>query len=111
MDASRDEVWFVAWNPAYKLAFGYAWKSKDFPWLGIWEENYSRTQKPWNGQTLTRGMEFGVSPFPENRRAMIERGRLFGVPAYKWIPARHQLSVEYRLFLIPADSVPERPPG
>ena len=30
---------------------------------------------PWNGQTLTCGMEFGVSPFPESRREMIERPR------------------------------------
>ena len=33
-----------------------------------------------------RGMEFGVSPFPESRRQMIDRGRLFDVPTYRWIP-------------------------
>jgi len=111
MDPSRPEAWFLAWSPTHKLAFGYAWNQKDFPWLGIWEENFSRTQKPWNGQTLTRGMEFGASPFPESRRAMIERGGLFGVQGYKWIPARHEVSLQYRVFLIPADSIPEGPPG
>ena len=111
MDPAQQEAWFLAWSPTHKLAFGYAWNPKDFPWLGIWEENYSRIQKPWNSQTLTRGMEFGASPFPENRRAMIERGALFNVPGYKWIPARRQLTVEYRLFLVRADSVPEHPPG
>ena len=44
--------------------------------MGIWEENRSRLQPPWNGRTITRGMEFGVSPMPETRRAMIERARL-----------------------------------
>ena len=110
MDPAKDEVWFVAWSPTHKLAFGYVWKQRDFPWLGIWEENHSRTQKPWNGETLTRGMEFGVSPFPENRRAMIERGTLFGVPGYKWVPAKQSIAAQYRVFLLPADSIPEQKP-
>ena len=71
------------------------WKRSDFPWLGIWEENHSRTQSPWNGETLARGMEFGVSPFPETRRAMIDRGKLFGVPCYRWLPAKSTVAVEY----------------
>jgi hypothetical protein len=107
MDPSQEQVWFTAWSPTHRLAFGYAWKQRDFPWLGIWEENYSRNQPPWSGVTLTRGMEFGVSPFPESRRAMIERGGLFGVPGYKWVPARQSLIAEYKMFLLPADSVPE----
>jgi hypothetical protein len=110
MDPGREVAWFSAWSPTHKMAFGYAWKQKDFPWLGIWGENHSRTQGPWNGVTLTRGMEFGVSPFPESRRAMIERGGLFGVPGYRWIPARGSVTVEYRLFLVPATSVPESLP-
>jgi hypothetical protein len=110
MDPGRETAWFVAWSPTHKLAFGYTWKQRDFPWMGIWEENHSRAQMPWNGKTLTRGMEFGVSPFPENRRAMIERGGVFGVPGYKWVPAKGQLAVEYRLFLLSADSIPEQVP-
>ncbi len=111
MDPTREEASFVAWSPSLRLAFGYAWKQRDFPWLGIWEENYSRTQPPWNGQTLTRGMEFGASPFPESRRAMIQRRELFGVPAYKWVPARQQLRTQYRLFLVPAETMPASLPG
>ncbi len=74
----------------------------DFPWMGIWEENHSRTQPPWNGETFTRGMEFGVSPLPESRRAMIDRGRLFGVPTYRWIPARTKVAVQYWIHCHPA---------
>jgi len=107
MDLSRKDAWFVAWNPTQSLAFGYIWKPQDFPWLGIWEENHSRTQPPWSGKTLTRGMEFGVSPFAESRRAMIERNRLFGVPTYRWIPARQSCVVEYKVFLIPAERIPD----
>ena len=110
MDPRSHQAWFLAWSPTHKLAFGYVWNQADFPWLGIWEENYSRTQPPWNGATLTRGMEFGVSPFPESRRAMIDRGSLFGVPAYRWLPAQGRLTVEYRVFVVRADQVPEKPP-
>ena len=71
---------FVAFSPDTRLAFGYVWRRADFPWLGIWEENQSRTHAPWNGRAVTRGLEFGVSPMPESRRAMVERGRLFDTP-------------------------------
>ena len=74
MDRNRQHGFFVAFSPASRLVFGYVWRPADFPWMGIWEENHSRVHPPWNGQTLTRGMEFGVSPMPETRQAMIERG-------------------------------------
>lgn len=107
MDPDKEQAWFIAWSPTHRLAFGYKWNRNDFPWLGIWEENYSRRQAPWNGKTLTRGMEFGVSPFPESRRAMIERRSLFGAPVYRWIPARETVTVAYKLFLIPWEKLPD----
>lgn len=110
MDPQRDEAFFLAWSPESRVLMGYAWKRSDFPWLGIWEENRCRTQPPWNGETVTRGMEFGVSPMPENRRRMIERGRLFDTPCYRWIPARRTLRVQYRAFVTTRDAIPAEPP-
>ncbi len=107
MDPAREEAGFTAWSPSHRFAFGYVWKQKDFPWLGIWEENHCRLAPPWNGKTLTRGMEFGVSPFPEPRRAMIQRGGLFGAPGYAWAPARQAVTARYRVFLVPAQECPE----
>jgi hypothetical protein len=107
MDPAREEAFFIAFSPSVRLAFGYRWKRADFPWMGIWEENHSRAGAPWNSRTLTRGFEFGVSPIPETRRQMIERGRLFGVPAFRWIPARRRVTAEYRATLFPADAIPE----
>jgi len=52
-------------------------------------------------------MEFGASPMPETRRAMIERGSLFGVPGYRWLEAKRTLTVDYCAFLMPAARVPE----
>ena len=109
MDPARETAYFSAWSPSHKLLFGYVWKRADFPWMGIWEENHSRTATPWNGQTLTRGMEFGVSPMPETRRQMIDRGRLFGVPGYRWIPARSKVNVRYCAFIRPADGLGAEP--
>jgi hypothetical protein len=107
VDPGRAQAFFVAFRPDIRLAFGYVWKRSDFPWLGIWEENRSRTSPPWNGTALTRGMEFGVSPFPESRRQMIDRGHLFNVPTYRWIPARSRVEVEYWAIVQSADAVPE----
>jgi hypothetical protein len=51
-------------------------------------------------------MEFGVSPFPETRRQMIERGGLFGVPGYRWVPARSRVTAAYSAVLQAADTPP-----
>jgi hypothetical protein len=107
MDGGREHGWFVAFSPDTRLAFGYVWRRADFPWLGIWEENQSRTHAPWNGRAVTRGLEFGVSPMPESRRAMVERGRLFDTPTFRWVPAGARLSVEYWAVARGADQVPE----
>jgi hypothetical protein len=107
MDPHREQAWFAAYSPQSKMLLGYVWKRTDFSWLGIWEENHSRQQPPWNGKAVTRGMEFGASPMPETRRAMIERRSLFGVPGYRWLEARRKLTVEYCAFLMPAGRVPE----
>lgn len=104
MDPSREDAYFSAWHPGSKLALAYVWKQSDFPWLGIWEENHSRESAPWNGAAVTRGMEFGASPFPESRRAMIDRGGLFGVPGYRWVPAKSQVRVEYAAILAPVEN-------
>jgi hypothetical protein len=110
MDPSRAEAFFVAFDPEAQLAFGYQWRPADFPWMGIWEENRSRPASPWNGREITRGMEFGVSPFPETRREMIERGHLFDTPTFRWIPARSQVTVEYRIVVLQASRVPDALP-
>jgi hypothetical protein len=107
MDTRLVDAFFLAFSPTRRLAFGYVWKRADFPWMGIWEENRSREHSPWNGKTVTRGMEFGVSPFPESRIQMIERGRLFGVPGYRWIPAKTRVEVEYWIISRQAGRIPD----
>lgn len=107
MDPHRERAFFLAFHPKTKLLFGYIWKRTDFPWLGRWEENHLRTHKPWVGKSLTLGMEFGASPFPESRRAMIERRELFGVPGYRWLPAMKSATVDYCAFAVTRESIPD----
>ncbi|MBM3775706.1 MAG: hypothetical protein FJW37_11180 [Acidobacteria bacterium] len=107
MDPHREHAFFTAFSPRSNVALGYLWKRADFPWLGIWEENRSRQQPPWRGKAITRGLEFGVSPMPETRRQMVERGSLFGVPGFRWIPAKSKVEVKYWAAIGKAAAVPE----
>jgi hypothetical protein len=106
MDPRLDEASFITFSPSAGFAFGCTWKRADFPWLGRWEENHARTAAPWNGKTRTLGLEFGVSPVPESRQSMIERGPTFGTPGFRWIPAKTRVEVEYRAILRPATALP-----
>jgi hypothetical protein len=107
MDQDRDSAFFAAFAPAFQLMFGYVWRPVDFPWMGIWEENHSRMNAPWSGATMARGMEFGVSPMPETRDAMVRRGSLFGVPTFRRIRAGETIIVEFCAVLQPAQTIPE----
>lgn len=107
MDKGREQAFFQAWTPSRRMLVGYVWRRQDFPWLGIWEENHGRSTPPWNGLALTRGMEFGVSPMPETRRSMVDRGTLFGEPAFRWLPAHGELRACYCAFLLPAAGIPD----
>ncbi len=105
--SAHEHAFFLAHSTAYRLTFGYIWRRDDFPWLGIWEENRSRLATPWNGRAVTRGMEFGVSPFPESRRAMVERGHLFGQPTFRWLPALGRLQAVYWIVTGASNQAPE----
>ena len=106
VDAKNEHAFFTAFSPEFRLAFSYLWKTADYPWLGIWEENCSRQSSPWNGRTVTRGMEFGVSPIPETRREMVERRQLLDSPTFQWLPANGFRDAEYWIRSQMADQLP-----
>jgi hypothetical protein len=99
MDAKKEWAWFTAVNPKQRLLIGYLWRRNDFPWLGNWEENYSRLTPPWNGKTLTRGMEFGLSPFPTGRDAMRALGKLKDTPTLRHLAGKAKWRAQFYAFL------------
>ena len=101
MDPSRDWVYFTAINPKKRLLIGYIWPRKAWPWGANWEENHFRAGRPWNGNGVARGIEFGASPFAYSRRDAITMGTLHGVPTYRWISANASQSVSYAAFVAP----------
>jgi hypothetical protein len=51
-------------------------------------------------------MEFGVSPFPETRREMVDRGAMFETPTFRWLPAHGVLEATYWILLQTATTIP-----
>ena len=50
-------------------------------------------------------MEFGTTPFPEGLQKSVERGKLYGVPTFRWIGGRKKVKTAWTAFLaeIPGD--------
>ena len=104
MDPSSGTAWFSAVNPKLGLLVAYVWNRSDFPWVGNWEENFARKDSPWRGRSLTRGMEFANTPFPEGLQPAVERGKFQGVPTFRWIPARGRLVMSYGIVMKRVDA-------
>ncbi|MEI6169202.1 MAG: hypothetical protein WCS52_18625 [bacterium] len=101
MDPACEQAWFSAVNPELGLTVMYRWNRADFPWVGNWEENYAKQYHPWGGKTLARGMEFTNTPFPDGLRKAVERGKLDGVPTYRWLPAKGRVVVDFEIMMNP----------
>lgn len=99
MDLKKEHAWFSAVNPRIGLMVAYVWRRADYPWLGIWEENYARKGSPWKGKTLARGMEFANSPFPLGLRKSVDLGTFQGQRAYAWLPAREKITHAYSILV------------
>ena len=99
LDPKRDTAWFTMYHRDYPVLIGYLFPRAGNPWLGDWQENHTVQEKPWNGQVVARGIEFGTTPFAEGLRKSVERGTLFGTPTFQWIGGREKLKTEFRVFL------------
>ena len=104
MDPRRTEAWVSAVNPKLGLGVVYLWKREDYPWVGNWEEVFARTTPPWNGKSLTRGMEFANTPFPEGLRKAVDRGTFQGQKTFRWLPALATVETSFTICAVPVDS-------
>lgn len=99
LDPNVKESWFTMYHADYPVLIGYLFPVSDNPWMGDWQENRGNTGIPWNGKAVARGMEFGTTPFAEGLRRSVERGKMFGVPTFRWIGGGQRLETEYSIFL------------
>lgn len=90
-DPARRLVFVTALNLDQNLLLGYLLRRDEYPWLQEWM-NYP------SNLALARGLEFGTQPFDVSRRETVEMGKLFGVPAFRWLPAKSKISSRYLMF-------------
>lgn len=104
MDTKRRVQYMLAVNWKQRLVVGYCFRTDDFPWMAIWEENCARQSIPWNGRTRARGMEFGTTPMPLTPDEPFPGGTLFNTRGWCISPANGVKTARYILFLaaIPA---------
>lgn len=97
MDPNRGLEWATALNAKKGLLLGYIFKRGEYPWLQYWG-NYAASGK------FARGMEFASQPFDVSRREAVSMGEMFGVPTYRWLPAKSKITSRFLIFytLVPA---------
>ena len=91
VDPSRPHGYVTALNTEQHLLLGYLFRREEYPWLQEWL-NY-----PPNG-ALSRGLEFGTQPYDVSRRMAVTQGSMFGVPAYRWLPAKSKIGSRFLFF-------------
>ncbi len=99
MNRKRPLSFFTMYNPDFPVLIGYVFDTSESPWVGDFQENERMKTKPWDGKTVTRGIEFGTTPMPEGLRRSVDRGTLFGVPTFRWISGSQTLTTSYLIFL------------
>ena len=93
-DPARKHVFVTAIRKDKRLVFGYLLRREEYPWLQEWM-NYT------NPLNLARGLEFGTQPYDLPRRTIIDMGKLFDVPTYRWLPAKSKISTRFLMFYSP----------
>jgi len=79
---------FAATHPGHGLAVEYEFRRQEFPWLNVWE-NYE-------GQLLTRGMEFSNTPVHGTMKRLMQTPTIWGNPVYDWLDAKSKLVKRFK---------------
>jgi hypothetical protein len=91
----RKHQFVAAVNTGLNMMLAYCFKTADFPWVAVWEENKARSERPWNQRCQARALEFGSTPFPLPREEVFRAGSLFDTPAFTSVSARARKTVQY----------------
>jgi hypothetical protein len=97
MDPSRRLAFVTALQTEKHLLYGYVFRREDYPWLMSWM-NFT------GDKHAARGMEFSSQPFDISHRDTVAMSPLFGMPTFRWLPAKSRIETRFLLFYT---SVPE----
>ena len=105
LDPAQEIEFLFAVNWELRLGVGYCFRRRDFPWMAVWEENCTRREAPWNGNTQARGMEFGTRPLPLAGNGGLPGKRFLDVPRGCSVAAHGKKTARYMMFLfeVPAE--------
>jgi hypothetical protein len=98
IDPTRKLAFVTALHTEKHLLFGYVFRRDDYPWVMSWMNFTGDTR-------AARGMEFSSQPFDVSHRDTVSMSPLFGVPTFRWLPAKSSLETRFLLFYtrVPAD--------
>lgn len=91
IDPKRTLGFVTAIDLARHLIFGYVFRREEYPWVMSWM-NYTG-----NAQAA-RGMEFSTQPFDVSHRETVEANPMFGIPTFRWLPAKSKIRSRFLLF-------------
>jgi hypothetical protein len=91
MDPTRKLAFVTALHTEKHLLFGYVFRRDDYPWVMNWM-NFTGNNR------AARGMEFSSQPFDISHADTVSMSPLFGVPAFRWLPARSAIETHFLLF-------------
>ncbi|HUP03240.1 MAG TPA: hypothetical protein VMU19_04590 [Bryobacteraceae bacterium] len=93
MDPAGKYGWVTIMNTGRHYLLGYVFRREEFPWV----QNYMQySTDGWMG----RGLEFATQPFDLPHRDMVELGKMFDTPVYRWLPAKSKIGSRFLLFWV-----------
>jgi beta-lactamase superfamily II metal-dependent hydrolase len=91
MDPTRRLAFVTALNTEKHLLYGYVFRREDYPWVMSWM-NFTGDRR------AARGMEFSTQPFDISHRDTVAMSPLFGVPSFRWLPAKSKIEGRFLIF-------------
>jgi hypothetical protein len=91
MDPSRRLAFVTALHLEKHVIYGYVFRRQDYPWLMSWM-NFTGDNR------AARGMEFSTQPFDISHRETVAMSPLFGIPTFRWLPAKAKIETRFVIF-------------
>jgi len=91
VDPSRRLAFVTALHLEKHLVYGYVFRREDYPWVMSWM-NFTGDGR------AARGMEFSTQTFDVSHREIVAMSPLFGIPAFRWLPAKSKIETRFLMF-------------